>query len=105
MDRKKIEKASIDKEALNKILAPFDRGFLIKQIWDEEPNPSRRSTICIRFQRGNWTKLEIMMIKEMLNNLSKDTLSYLIIVERVDLDMIIGDWDMTSKHISKDESS
>ena len=79
MDRKGIEKAILDKKRLkdlNEILAPFSRSFLIKQIWDEEPTPCKRSTIFYRFKKGNWTKLELMRIDLMLSDIILNSLKF-----------------------------
>ena len=76
MDRKKIEKADINKENLEKILAPFTRSFLIKAIWDEEPSPNKRAILSVRFKKHNWAQLEIMRINLMLHELRKDILNF-----------------------------
>lgn len=76
MDRKRTEKAIVDKDALNKILEPFSRSFLIRQIWDEDPSHSKRSIISVRFKKGNWTKLELMRINLMLDHLREQILGF-----------------------------
>lgn len=76
MDRKKSEKATVDKDVLNKILEPFSRSFLIKSIWDEEPTPGKRSIISVRFKKGNWTKLELMRIDIMLGDVIMGCLKF-----------------------------